>query len=284
MDDIDKYEVSRLQQAVRAEVRVGVRAISGSDLDIVDVLRTVLVHHGGGGGLEVVFFHARLDRFGDGVVGGIGNRGGVFEDSDFVFVLDGARVLHHGLAVRQLKARVLQREDDLRFGGVDAEPAGGVEAVGVENHVEIAEKGLVAFPLHGESAEHGAVSGIGALFEPGAVQLLGQHFRTEAEDVRLPASGDNGVARHVVYRRVGYGRGRRVPLVAGFEQQQAIDVVGVHVGLDAIDPVAAHAVEIDPFFVIDLHHALGAVTDVEIGVGHGGWLLVDCRWCMCRCG
>jgi hypothetical protein len=225
----------------------------------MDPLGTEAMHLVRCNGLQIVFLGTGANLAGDAVERRVDDGGTVFQNRDFIFVLDRARVLHDALTVGNRVAVGLHGQQDLRFDHIDADAnLLLVELEIAEDHVEVLEETGRTSPGFGQRAEHRAMCRERVIRNPGAVQFLCGNFGAKAEDMGWPIARDDRVAAHVVDFGRANGRGRRIALVAGIEQQQAVDIEFVHVMLDSIDPILAHAVEIHALLIVNLHHALRA--------------------------
>src|SRR5579871_6135330 len=210
MDDVEVGLISRPDDAVREDVRVGAAAFAGDRVDALDVLRAEGVEGVVGERHDVALPHSGLQPLEDLLVGGVDHRGGLVEEDDLVDRLDLPREQHRLLTVHHRHAETLEGPKQGDVDDVDPErltnrPFGSQYL----DHLGGGALGEAGLEPDG-AAESGIAAAAVRRVDPGATESVRHGGRTEVPDPRLAGTGDEGVPLELVERPVSDVGGRHV--------------------------------------------------------------------------
>ena len=260
VQDVEVRRVAGAQRAVGEHVGVGAAALAGDGVDALHELRAHLVEHLVDERDAVVLAKARAHRPVELLVGAVDHRAGHVEQDDLVAGLDHPRLLHELLAVGDLDALALEREQDGRLDRVDPDRLAEQAAL-----LELDRILLATSSARPDSRRHRAAQrrdpGAGApVAEPRVVELVVARGGAEVPHDRLVALGEQTEAVELVGRpRPDVGRGD-VADVGHVEAQQRPELGGGQQLRDAGQALLAQPVVADALLPVDSHRPVAVNT------------------------
>ena len=256
MEDVEVGRVSRAQRAVGEHVGVGAAALARDRVDALDELRAHLVQDLVDQRDAVVLTDARAHLAIQLLVGGVDHRAGHVQQRDLVTRLDHAGLLHQLLAVGDLDALALQREQHRRLDRVDSDRLSEQAAL-LELDADLARDVLGAAGLRRHRAsQRGDAGARAAVGEPRVVELVVARRRAEVPHDRLVALRQQAEAVELVGRPGADVCRGDVADVAHVEAQQRAQLRLRQQRLDPRQALLAQAVVANPLLPVDAHRAV----------------------------
>jgi hypothetical protein len=232
-------------------------ALAGDRVDALDLLGAGLEQHLVDERDALVLAHPGAHRPVELLVGLVDHRAGVVEQQDLVAGLDHARLLHELLAVDDLDALLLQREQHGQLDRVDADRLAEQTAL-LELDPDLVRDALGAAGLRRHrAAQRRDARARAPVAQPRVVDLVVAGGRAEVPHDRLVVLGQEAEAVELVLRPRADVRGRDVADVRHVEAQQRPDLRAGELRLDPRQALLAEAVEADPLLPVDRHRPVG---------------------------
>jgi hypothetical protein len=254
--DVEVGGVARAQGPVGEDMGMGAAALARDGVDALDELRAHLVEDAVDQGHALVLAHAWAQRAVELLIRGVDHHAGVVEQRHLVARLDHPGVLHELLAVGDLDALSLQREEHLRLDRVDADRLAEQVAL-LELDANLAGHVLGAPGVRRHRAAQGRDAGArAAVAEPRVVELVMAGGGAEVPHDRLVALGEQAEAVELVRGPRADVGGGDVADVAHVEAQQRAELGLGEQRLDPRQALLAQAVEAHALLPVDRHRAV----------------------------